>query len=422
MAIRTAKRSGFDSLGLLQLGSEARLTIRSARRLGTPTSPVARRRGEVLAGIYAVGGSGAIAVWAAAPAQVLNVFGLGVPIGLAGIAAVTFFVLRRHVPRYAEDVAVVASLALIGVGIAYMREPSIFAPYYVWVGFSAPLWFRPRRAVGYLLLTAAACGADMLLAGTATALASWFATVTILAMAFFIVLLLSRALVHQGRLAAVGEMASAVGHELRNPLGAVMQALFLVRHRLGEDIQPDVERYLSMAEDQTRRAVSISADLTAYVRPRRPEARSFALNELVSSVLAATPPPAGVRVETQIDDAWLLADHEQMREVLTNLVDNAYKSMPSGGTLRLDGTTDNGKVRLRVTDTGEGMDPSVQSKMFEPFFTTRTQGTGLGLAIVQRLLESNRASLSVKSTPGVGTCLTLRIPRGSRSRVEATDN
>jgi signal transduction histidine kinase len=413
VVIRTGKRSGPDGLEW-QLASGTGSTAGSGRRLGDPTSPVAERRGQILSATYAVATLGAIAIWAVAPGQVLNVFGVGIPIGLAGAAAVAFFVLRRHLPRFTEDVAVVASLALLGVGIAYIREAALFTPYYIWVGFSAPLWFPPRRAVGYLCLTAAACGAEMLLVGTATAMASWFATLAILIIAFFIVLLLSRALVDQGRLAAVGEMASAVGHELRNPLASVVNALFLIRSQLGEQVSPDLERHLRLAEDETRRAASISENLMAFVRPRRAEVRSFSVEELVTSVLASTPPPTGVHVEIELAGAWLVADRDQIGEVLTNLVDNAYKAMPDGGTLRLEGATENRRLSLQVQDTGVGMDRSVKARIFEPFFTTRAQGTGLGLAIVQRLVEGNGGTVRVRSEPGEGTCFTLRLPRASR--------
>lgn len=359
---------------------------------------------------YAIATLGAVAAWAAAPGLVLNTVGIGLPIAMAGAASSGFFVMRRRLPVYAEDVAIVASLALLGVGIAYTARPSLFTPYYVWVGFSAPIWFPRPRAVTYLLLTVATCGADMALAGTAEALATWFVTTAILLVAFLVVQFLSRTLVANERLAVVGEMASAVGHELRNPLTSIGNALFLVRDSVGAEPHPALERHLALAERELSRAGRIAEDLLSLTRPRRPVATAFDAGGAIGTALASAPPPPEVRVEQRLQAATALADRDQVVQVLTNLLANAYQAMPGGGVLEVTVGLDRSRVTLSVADSGVGMDEALQARAFEPFVTSRSGGTGLGLAIVRRLVEDNGGGVEVHSTPGAGTRFTLWLP------------
>lgn len=383
------------------------------RRLGGRSSALEARRGELLALAYAIATFGAVVGWAADPRQVTSAIGLGVPVVLAGAAAAGFFLLRHRLPRHAEDVAIVASLGLLATGIAFTRQPALFAPYYIWVGFTAPIWFPLRRAVAYLLLAVVAYGIDAALAGTAVALAGWLVTVATLAIAFLVVLYLSRALVDQERLAAVGEMASAVGHELRNPLTSLMNTLFLLRSTIPAEAAPDLERHLGTAEREARRAASITEDLMAFVRPRRASISLVDLEETARWALGSTPPPATVRVETALESAAVLADPDQVVEILANLLSNAYASMPAGGTVRVGAGADRGAVLLVVEDDGEGMDEAVRARVFEPFFTTRARGTGLGLAIVQRLVEEQGGTIAVESAPGQGARFLVRLPRAN---------
>ena len=368
---------------------------------------------------YGIATVGAIGAWAVAPGQILNVVGIGLPVATAGLASALFFLFRRRLPPYAEDVAVVGSLALVGVGIAYTAQPALFTPYFVWVGFSAPMWFPLRRAVLYLVLTIVACGADMLLAGTSAALASWFVTIAILVVAFLVVQFLSRSLVDHERLAAVGEMASAVGHELRNPLTAISNALFLIRASLPDALDPETERHLRLAEQETTRAASITEDVMAFVRPRHAVAARIDVSEVVAAALAAAPPPQGVRVEKDLAGVKLFADRDHVVEVLTNLLSNAYEAMPTG-SVTVRARLERGWVVLSVGDTGPGMEKTVRDRVFEPFFTTRHRGTGLGLAIVRRLVEDQGGAVEVVSAPGEGATFVLRLPAAPAAPGEAS--
>lgn len=218
------------------------------------------------------------------------------------------------------------------------------------------------------------------------------------------------ALVRSERLTAVGEMASVIGHELRNPLAAVTNSLFIVRNDLGEDVSPMTDKYLSLAERETSKAATLADDLTAFVRPREMKTSEMQLSDLFSEVLAATPPPDNVEVVVDVAVIDLVGDRNQLAEVLTNLITNAYQAMPDGGTLRLVGSSDEGNVTIVVEDSGQGVEQTTMDHVFEPFFTTKASGTGLGLAIVQRLVQAHHGEITITNVAGGGVRATVVLP------------
>lgn len=383
----------------------------SRRRLGRAAPVLEERRAEILALAYCLGGAGVVTGWVADPAAVANAWFVAAPVALALAGSLLALLLRRHLPRHTEDMAITASLVLIPVAAVHLVDPVLLNPYYVWVGFASPLWFPTRRSLGYLGLTAVAAGAQAAAVGSRSALAGWCMTMATMVLAFLAVHFLTRLLVRHERMAIVGEMASAMGHELRNPLGAVTNALYLVRAALGGQVDPSVERQLQLAERETARAVGLTDDLRAFVRPRRPVPAPVDLPALVAAVLESTPAPAGVRVELDVRPIPLLADGDQLAEILTNLVENAFQAMAEGGTLSIAAAEERGRVVISVADTGSGIDEALAGRVFEPFFTTRAQGTGLGLAIVERLVEEHGGSVEVHSAPGAGTRFAVRLPR-----------
>jgi signal transduction histidine kinase len=219
-----------------------------------------------------------------------------------------------------------------------------------------------------------------------------------------------QALVQQERLSAVGEMASVIGHELRNPLAAVTNALFIVRSDLGRELSSTTEKYLSMAERETSKAAVLADDLTAFVRPRELIESEIDVPGLVDEVLAATPHPQDVRVDVDVAPCSLVGDRGQLAEVLTNLVTNAFQAMPEGGTVRVGASCSDGHATLTVEDTGSGIHDTSMQRIFEPFFTTKNSGTGLGLAIVQRLVEAHGGQISLENAATGGVRATVVLP------------
>ena len=219
------------------------------------------------------------------------------------------------------------------------------------------------------------------------------------------------ALVRQERLSAVGGMATVIGHELRNPLGAAINTLYLIRKRLAGTLDPEVETFFDRVERETTRAAKLSEDLTAFMRERAPEIEELDLGEIAAEVLQSTPPPPGVEVDLPVPGVAIAADKAQLVQVLANLVTNAYQAMPDGGTIRISGSMLDSSTRVTVEDSGEGIDPARTEKLFEPFYTTKPTGTGLGLAVVKRLVEGHGGGISVANRPEGGARITISLPQ-----------
>jgi len=231
------------------------------------------------------------------------------------------------------------------------------------------------------------------------------------------------ALMEHERLAAVGQMASVVSHELRNPLTSVINSLYLVRHGSSPE---SVARALDMAEREVQKAATIAEDVVAYSRPRQPEPSDVLFGSAVDEVLEVVPPPPSVELRLSGRDVVVHADRIHLVEVLTNLVENAVDAMPDGGTLSIGAESEPGGVHgprtvVVVSDTGTGIDPEEAARIFEPFVTSKHHGTGLGLAIVHRIARLHGGEATVESVPGAGSRFTVVFPSPGAAPPPAPD-
>ena len=221
------------------------------------------------------------------------------------------------------------------------------------------------------------------------------------------------ALVRSERVFAIGEMASVIGHELRNPLAAAVNALFLVRNRLAGHDDPEVDGALDWAEREINRAAALCEDLTAYMRQREAAIAGLDLGAVVAEVLKSTPPPPAVEVTVEDLGGTLQADKAQLVQMLTNLITNGYQAMPDGGSLRIIRSESDGFVEITVQDSGGGIAAAAAEHLFEPFFTTKATGIGLGLATVKHLAEGHNGTVSIENGPTGGARVTIRLPHAT---------
>jgi signal transduction histidine kinase len=219
-------------------------------------------------------------------------------------------------------------------------------------------------------------------------------------------------LVRQERLAAVGQLASAVGHELRNPLGVISNSLYLIRGATTESPDDKLKRHVATAEREVAAATLIISDLLDFARAREPIVANVDVNALVDEALEVAPPPDGITVsrDSGAPLSGVAADRDQLRQVLLNLITNGYDAMAEGGELHISTAASNGRVSIVVHDHGAGMSDDTRSHLFEPFFTTKARGVGLGLAVTQRIVGAHGGTISVDSKPGEGATFTVSLP------------
>lgn len=218
-------------------------------------------------------------------------------------------------------------------------------------------------------------------------------------------------LLRKERLATLGQLSSSVGHELRNPLGVMSNAVYFLKATLTAP-HPKTTEYLGILQSQIALAGRIVGDLLDFARVRPPQRQAMALADVVSDQLERTAVPPSVRVEqSALDGPSVLADPVQIGQVVLNLMTNAVQAMEeSGGTLHLSAEAVNGTVLLHVRDTGPGIAKDVMAKIFEPLFTTKARGIGLGLSVSRSLAQANGGRLTVHSAPGRGATFTLELP------------
>ncbi len=218
-------------------------------------------------------------------------------------------------------------------------------------------------------------------------------------------------LAEQERLAALGEFAGGIAHDLRQPLSVITNVGYLLKLYLSDPDDKVVE-YMDMLKEEADYANRIIHDLLEFARTGQVRAESVAIPNLVSAVIDKHPPPEHITTEIHYPDDLPAAhvDPGHIRQVLTNLVENAYHAMPEGGSLTISMGVDQADIAIAITDTGIGISSDKIKKIFEPLFTTKKKGVGLGLAIGKKLVEANGGRLEVKSKPKKGTTFTLRLP------------
>jgi signal transduction histidine kinase len=222
-------------------------------------------------------------------------------------------------------------------------------------------------------------------------------------------------LVRTEKLAAVGQLAASVGHELRNPLAAVRTAAVYVGKRLkdGQAADPKIPQMMTVIERELGACTKIISDLLDFARERPPEMAPCPLRGLVDDALALVPARNKVELVNEVPDDLPVPslDKDQFRQVILNLAQNAVEAMPAdtGGRVVVSGARRPNGLRLTIADNGPGIPKDTLSRIFEPLFTTKTKGTGLGLAIVHSILRRHNADVSVESELGKGTTFHVDI-------------
>jgi signal transduction histidine kinase len=220
-------------------------------------------------------------------------------------------------------------------------------------------------------------------------------------------------LVHQEKLALLGQVADTVGHELRNPLGVINNAVYFLQAVLA-DADETTREYLGIIKDEVADAERIVSDLLDAVRIKPPHLEEVGVGALIGKVLDKCDVPPSVTVRLDIPETLpiIRVDPSQIRQVFWNLITNGVEAMPDGGTLEIKAAEDRAAktVTVSIQDSGSGITPEHQARLFQPMFTTKARRVGLGLVVVKNLTQANGGSVGVESEPGRGSTFTVSLP------------
>ena len=223
------------------------------------------------------------------------------------------------------------------------------------------------------------------------------------------------------RLAAVGEMAAAIAHEVKNPLAAIEVMAGLLRRKIAD--APEAQAALTDIINEAKMANAIVQEVLDFVRPMRLHMEHTGIAHAVQAAvqLAGTQARRGdIDVDIRLPGELPLiqGDQYQLAQLFTNLLANAYEAMGGRGHVTIsadtvwidDGMDGREAVQVEVADDGPGMPPEVADHVFDPFFTTKAKGSGLGLSIVRKIVDAHDGQIDLKTAPGRGTTIRVTLP------------
>ncbi len=219
-------------------------------------------------------------------------------------------------------------------------------------------------------------------------------------------------LIRSERLAAVGELASGVGHELRNPLNVIRNCVYLLNMNLADKADEESMSTLRLLDKQIDIANRIVIDLLDFTRIKKPSLADIDLNKLVKESLTWVTVPENTAVIEDLDEnsPQVKVDSEQVGRAFANVISNALQAMNGNGKLQVSTSTEDGLAWVKFEDNGCGIPEENLNRIFEPLFTTKPKGIGLGLAITKRLVEQNKGTIEVTSQVKKGTIFTIKLP------------
>ena len=240
-------------------------------------------------------------------------------------------------------------------------------------------------------------------------------------------LAISRALIYQDmsfkdrqimqaeKMAAIGELAAGIAHEIRNPLGIITGSAETVRKHGDQKIRDEMTSYIL---EESKRINGLISTFLDFARPKEPQLVSCDLREVLEKTLLLLSPRArtlGVEIKKEIPQSSLRVsiDPNQIRQAFTNVGVNALEAMPKGGVLKVVVVEDaKDKVFVRFSDTGKGIPKEIRTKVFDPFFTTKENGTGLGLSIAHRIITQHGGNITLEEGEERGSTFTIVLPLG----------
>jgi signal transduction histidine kinase len=220
------------------------------------------------------------------------------------------------------------------------------------------------------------------------------------------------------RLAAIGETAGMVGHDIRNPLQTISGELYLAKGEVDSFPEGDAKKNLiegmQIIGEQLGYINKIVADLQDYARTSAPCLEEVDLEKTLKDIMSTVSISQDVQVAVSVKKGFpkLSSDSSYLKRILINLITNAVQAMPAGGKLTVTANWNGKNLVIKVEDTGQGIPEEAKVNIFKPLFTTKSKGQGLGLAVVKKLTTAIGGTITFESAVGKGTCFTVEIPLG----------
>ncbi len=218
------------------------------------------------------------------------------------------------------------------------------------------------------------------------------------------------------KLEAITEVSRMVGHDLRNPLSGIKNAVYILKKNYGSQLEEKGNAQLKTIDDCVEYSDKIVRDLLEYSTVARLGLTKTNLKKLIDDSLSTFTVPSNVQLANDVKDDQnvLLVDNGQIQRVFSNLIKNAFDAMPNGGKLQISsGRKMTGKVAVAFSDSGVGMSEETLKKLWTPFFTTKAKGLGVGLSICKKVIEAHGGTIKAESTLGKGTTFTVHLPTHS---------
>jgi len=219
-------------------------------------------------------------------------------------------------------------------------------------------------------------------------------------------------LIRKEKLAAVGQIAGFVAHDIRNPLGAIGNAAYILERVLAGKENDKINKHLAIIRKEIIQANEIITDLLELSKDKPLKLEQGNLPNLINEVVKNIEWPENITVEKEIDQyiPLFLFDHSQIKRILYNIIMNSLQAMSEGGRLKIICQQFDGSVKVIFSDTGVGIKQENMSSVFEPLFSTKPKGTGLGLTIVKNFVENHHGVVDLQSTLYQGTIITITFP------------
>jgi PAS domain S-box-containing protein len=218
-------------------------------------------------------------------------------------------------------------------------------------------------------------------------------------------------LVKSERLAAIGELAGMIGHDLRNPLAGIKNAIYFLKKKGTAISEAQAKEMFDIIDKSIEHSDKIINDLLDYARELHLELTKYKAYTIVDEAIRTTQVPERIQILNQVNqETWIWVNANNMLRVFVNLIKNAVEAMPEKGKLVISSCMTRDKVEIAFADTGSGISKEILQKLFTPLVTSKAQGMGFGLAICKRIIEAHRGMITVKTALKKGTTFTITLP------------